>query len=224
MNKSESINELAAALAKAQGTMRGALKDSDNPFFKSKYADLASVVDAIRESFSANGLSYVQTVEPTEKNEAKVGTIICHSSGQWIDCGCVAVPVSKADAQGFGSAITYARRYGLSAAAGVAPEDDDGNAASKAAPRQQSKREVTPPPPPIAEWSEEDYNEAKGILLAYGDYLDKKGLEFEEIETTLQPPRSTIGDERGLDNWKNRFLEYTKRVAKKHGFTDEVKQ
>jgi hypothetical protein len=73
------------------------------------------------------------------------------------------------------------------------------------------------------EWSEEEYAEAKGIVLAFGDYLDKKGMEFDEIETTLQPPRSTIGDERGLDNWKNRFQEYTKRVAKKHGFTDEVK-
>ena len=135
MNKSENINELAAALSKAQGAIRGALKDSDNPFFKSKYADLASVVDAIREAFSSNGIAYVQTVEPSDKNEVRVETILMHSSGQWISCGVLSLPVSKADAQGFGSAITYARRYSLSAAAGVAPEDDDGNAASKAAPK-----------------------------------------------------------------------------------------
>lgn len=134
VNKSESIKELAAALAKAQGKIKGAVKDSSNPFFKSKYADLASVVEAIRAAFSENGLSYVQTVEPSDKEEVRVETVIMHSSGEWICCGVLNVPVSKADAQGFGSALTYARRYGLSAATGVAPEDDDGNAAAKAKP------------------------------------------------------------------------------------------
>lgn len=134
MNKSEQLNELAAALAKAQGQIKGALKDSANPFFKSKYADLSSVVEAIREAFSSNGLSYVQRTEPTEANEVRVETVLLHSSGQWLSAGVLNIPVSKADAQGFGSALTYARRYGLSAAAGVAPEDDDGNEAARAAP------------------------------------------------------------------------------------------
>ena len=134
MNKSESISGLAAALAKAQGAMKGAVKDSANPFFKSKYADLASVVEAIRAAFSANGLSYVQTVQSSELDEVRVETMILHSSGEWISCGVLALPVSKNDAQGYGSALTYARRYSLSAAVGVAPEDDDGNAAVAAKP------------------------------------------------------------------------------------------
>ena len=212
MNKSESINELAAALSKAQGTMRGALKDSDNPFFKSKYADLASVVEAIRESFSANGLSYIQTVEPTEKNEAKVGTTILHSSGQWIDCGCVAVPVSKADAQGFGSAITYARRYGLSAAAGVAPEDDDGNAASKAAPK---KAKDIPEPPPSTEWSEGDRAEARALVFDLADALSAKGVSEDAVKAIIKDRTSDIGDERGLENWKNRLHNYAERCIAK---------
>jgi hypothetical protein len=136
MNKSESISSLAAALAKAQGAMKGAVKDSANPFFKSKYADLASVVEAIRAAFSANGLSYIQTVQPSDRDEVRVETMILHSSGEWISCGVLALPVSKVDAQGYGSALTYARRYSLSAAVGVAPEDDDGNAATMAKPRQ----------------------------------------------------------------------------------------
>jgi hypothetical protein len=136
MNKSESIAGLAAALAKAQGQMKGAIKDSANPFFKSKYADLASVVEAIRAAFSANGLSYIQTVEPSEKDEVRVETTLLHSSGEWISCGVLSLPVSKVDAQGYGSALTYARRYSLSAAVGVAPEDDDGNAASAAKPKK----------------------------------------------------------------------------------------
>ena len=135
MNKSESIAALAASLAKAQGAMKGAVKDSANPFFKSKYADLASVVEAIRAAFSANGLSYIQTLEPSDKDEVRVETTLLHASGEWISCGVLSLPVSKADAQGYGSALTYARRYSLSAAVGVAPEDDDGNAASAAKPK-----------------------------------------------------------------------------------------
>ncbi len=133
MNKSDSIKELAGALAKAQSKIKGALKDSANPFFKSKYADLASVVEAIRGALSENGLAYVQLTIPSDKEEVQVETILMHSSGEWIS-GIIALPVSKADAQGFGSALTYARRYGLSAMVGVAPEDDDGNAAAAAKP------------------------------------------------------------------------------------------
>lgn len=135
MNKSETLKELATALAKAQGKIKGALKDSANPFFKSKYADLSSVVEAIREPLAECGLSYVQIAHDGESC-AKVETLILHSSGEWLSCGITSVPVSKADAQGFGSAMTYARRYSLSAAFGVAPEDDDGNAAAKAAPKE----------------------------------------------------------------------------------------
>lgn len=137
MQKSENIAALAAALAIAQGEMKGAVKDSANPFFKSKYADLASVVEAIRLAFSDNGLSYIQTVEPSDKDEVRVETTILHSSGEWISCGVLALPVSKSDAQGYGSCLTYARRYSLSAAAGVAPEDDDGNAATTAKPTKK---------------------------------------------------------------------------------------
>ena len=144
MNKSEQINELAAALARAQGQMASAKKDSDNPFFKSKYADLASVVEAIRGPFAEHGLSYVQLPIPTEGNVITIETVLMHASGQWIS-SVVDVPVAKADAQGYGSAITYARRYGLQAMAGVAAEDDDGNAAAKAKPRP-TEAEMMPTP------------------------------------------------------------------------------
>lgn len=146
MNKSESIKELAAALAKAQSEIKGALKDQANPFFKNKYADLGSVVEAIRAPLAKYGLAYTQLTEPSEKDEVRVETVILHSSGEWIS-SLLALPVSKVDAQGFGSALTYARRYGLSAAFGVAPEDDDGNAAAKAAPdvaRQVARANVKP--------------------------------------------------------------------------------
>jgi hypothetical protein len=138
MNKSESITNLATALAMAQMNIKGAIKDSNNPFFKSKYADLSSVVEAIRPAFGQCGLSYIQRVEPSDKDEVRVETILLHASGEWLSCGVLNLPVSKADAQGYGSALTYARRYSLAAACGVAPEDDDGNAASgKNAPQKR---------------------------------------------------------------------------------------
>lgn len=133
MDKSESIVELAKALSKAQSQIKGAKKDSANPFFKSSYADLSSVVEAIKEPLTTNGLSYVQ-ISHERENAAAIETLIMHSSGEWLSCGVMSVPVNKADAQGYGSSATYCRRYSLSAAFGVAPEDDDGNAATNAKP------------------------------------------------------------------------------------------
>jgi hypothetical protein len=128
MNKSESITELAKALCKAQSVMGGASKGADNPFFKSKYADLSAVVQAIKEPFSDNGLSYIQF--PIEDN-GRIGieTTLMHDSGEWMT-NSFTVQLDKQNAQGAGSAISYCRRYGLQAIAGIPSEDDDGNSAS----------------------------------------------------------------------------------------------
>jgi len=129
-DKSEQLNELAAALAKAQGKMDSASKDSSNPHFQSKYASLASCWDACREPLSVNGLAVVQRVKQATGQVVVVETLLLHSSGQWLRQD-VRLPVDKPTAQSVGSAITYARRYGLTAMVGIAPDDDDdGNAAS----------------------------------------------------------------------------------------------
>lgn len=129
MNKSETIKNLAAALCKAQSQMGGASKSKNNPFFKSKYADLGAVIEVVKQPFADNGLSYIQF--PIEENgRIGVETILMHESGEWLS-NSFTVQLSKQDAQGAGSAITYCRRYGLQAVAGIPSEDDDGNAASK---------------------------------------------------------------------------------------------
>ena len=125
--QSQTINALASALSKAQGQITGALKDSSNPFFKTKYADLASVWDACRDQLSANGLCVIQTLSNKE-DQIVVVTTLAHSSGEWIR-GELAVKPVKSDPQGIGSAITYARRYTLAAIVGVAQIDDDAEAA-----------------------------------------------------------------------------------------------
>jgi hypothetical protein len=129
MKTSELINELATALSKAQSVMTGAKKGSDNPFFKSKYSDLSEVMEAISEPFADNGLCFVQGAE-FEDGRVAVTTRIMHTSGQWIEA-VTALPPTKNDAQGYGSAISYAKRYGLQALAGVPSVDDDGQDAVK---------------------------------------------------------------------------------------------
>ncbi len=125
--RSENIGNLATALAEAQGKMQGAAKDSANPFFKSRYADLASCWEACRAALSKSGLAVIQTPRATADG-IEVETMLAHSSGEWVS-ETLSLPVQKSDAQGIGSAITYARRYSLCAIVGVAPEDDDGNQA-----------------------------------------------------------------------------------------------
>lgn len=127
MQTSEQIHEIAGALAKAQGAIAGASKDSANPFFKSKYADLASVWDACRGPLSENGIAIIQS--PSAEGAAvTVSTLMVHTSGQWIR-NTLTVSAKEDTPQAIGSAITYLRRYVLQSLAGVAPEDDDAEAA-----------------------------------------------------------------------------------------------
>jgi hypothetical protein len=132
------MNELAKALVKAQAAMSHAAKDSKNPHFKSAYSSLASVIDAVRPHLSANGLAVVQKTHDAEGGVC-VETVIIHESGQEMSCGKLFVPASKQDAQGMGSALSYAKRYSIQAAFCVASEDDDGNAAVKSAPPKVEK-------------------------------------------------------------------------------------
>lgn len=130
------MKDLYAAMAKAFPEIEGASKDKNNPHFKSKYADLGAVVEAIKPALTKNGLFFVQQTHEQEGGVC-VETVVCHSSGESMPLGKLFVPASKQDAQGYGSALTYARRYSLMTAFGVCPEDDDGNAASKPAPQEK---------------------------------------------------------------------------------------
>jgi hypothetical protein len=156
MNRSENIATLAAALCSAQSQIRGAAKDASNPAFRSRYATLASVWDAAREPLTSNGLSVVQVPENSDPGTCTLTTILLHTSGEWIS-STMSVPVlpqvvnkgqdPQHTAQGYGSALTYARRYALAAMCGIAPDDDDddGNAASSKVPASPQKRAEKPP-------------------------------------------------------------------------------
>lgn len=121
---------IAAAFVKAQKGFSPALKTSTNPHFKSKYADLSACVEAVIDALNDNGIGLMQRTFEDETG-VTVETVFIHESGEQLECGKLHVPSNKMDAQGFGSALTYCRRYSLMAACGIAPEDDDANAASK---------------------------------------------------------------------------------------------
>jgi len=146
--KAQVFGNIATALASAQAKMGKALKSANNPHFKSKYADLASVTEACMPALNEAGIAVIQ---PTGEDETGryVETMLIHGpSGEVLKCR-VPLIVQKNDMQGYGSAVTYARRYGLMSMSGIAPEDDDGNAAAKSPPRQQAPKE--PPACAVAE-------------------------------------------------------------------------
>jgi len=122
--------KVAQAFVKAQKAFGPALKSSTNPHFKSRYADLSACVEAVIDALNANGIALMQKTYECQDG-VMVETVFLHESGEVIDCGLLHVPAAKHDPQGFGSAMTYARRYSLMAACGIAPEDDDGNLASR---------------------------------------------------------------------------------------------
>jgi len=140
------MKNIASALVRAQRGFAPALKTSLNPHFRSKYVDLAGCIEAVVDALNAAGIALIQRTSE-DSTGVTVETVFVHESGEMMECGKLHVPASKQDAQGYGSALTYARRYSLMAAAGIAPEDDDGNAASRTLTPKVSatKTDLVPP-------------------------------------------------------------------------------
>lgn len=208
--RSDSIINLAKALCQTQATVEAVKKDANNPFFKSKYADLASIWHAIREALTSNGLSVLQ--EPsTEGNKVRITTTLIHTSGEYVR-SLLEVPALKVDPQGIGSAITYARRYALGAIVGIAPEDDDGNAASGGGDKKPQQRQE--PQRVIPNLKSADQLQADAAAKAFGsDDLPKKqifhydlkkffeGKEYTEIKTYTSKLTKAGGFNLANDLW-----------------------
>lgn len=171
MIHSEQIDQIAKALCAAQAEMKGAIKDSTNPFFNSKYADLESVWEACREPLTKNGLSITQFPTTLEGKPA-LTSMLMHTSGQWMRDTIPLNPV-KNDPQSVGSAITYIRRYSVAGIAGVTQVDDDGNAST-----QQPKRQPvggSGAPKSVAK-TPTDVKAQIGRTGGYNDYVPPAGV------------------------------------------------
>lgn len=136
MKTSESISKISAALVNAQKAITFAAKDATNPHFRNKYADLPAVIEAIKPALNDSGIMFMQTPSPSDAGTLALTTRLVHESGEWIE-DTATMPLPKNDPQGYGSAMTYARRYALAAITGLYQDDDDGNAASGAGAKQQ---------------------------------------------------------------------------------------
>lgn len=165
MKTSETIDLLAKAMAEAQNKIKPAAKDGLNPHFKSKYTSIASVWESLRDPMTSNGLTVWQDVTTNERG-VSVETRIVHSSGQWVEFGPLTMPVSKQDAQGFGSVISYSKRYALCAAIGIvsSDEDDDANSAVN-----KNTGEVKNPPKEIIPLTQFQIDQIKGLEDAIED-------------------------------------------------------
>ena len=163
------MKSIATALASAQMNMGKALKQANNPHFRSKYADLGNVMDACLPALNEAGIAVIQPAGEDEHGRF-VDTILIHGESGESLASRVPLIVQKNDMQGYGSAVTYARRYGLMAMAGIAPEDDDGNAASKAAPKREAPKKV----------SAEQFQTIKGLLDVTGTD-EAKFYEFVKV-------------------------------------------
>lgn len=186
--QSESIKNIATALAKVQGEMEHAKKAEDNPYFKSKYADLPAVIDVARKLLASNGLSVTQLTDVDDNGKISMVTQLMHSSGEWIR-GYYPVNPVKNDPQNVGSAVTYARRYSFCAITGVAAigEDDDGNKASGVGEKEPEQKGVFGNPKELATYTE---NSIRAIEKAKSqdELKDLRELEMAKRHALKQSP------------------------------------
>jgi len=208
MKMSESITAIAPALVKAQALIEDAVKDSSNPAFRSKYADLSAVLAVIREPMAMNDLCVLQSPARAEGG-VEVETLILHKSGEWISQNCF-IPINKWDAHGTGSGITYGRRYGLMSIFCIGTEDDDGNTAVE---RPAAPKQLSAPPKQIVmapkqlEIRAEAKEAAKKGIDAFRDYY--KGLSPEARQVLqgefLNEVRSIASnaDKKEIENERN---------------------
>lgn len=186
MKTSESVKEFMTAFVKAQQEITFAKKDAMNPHLKSKYADLPEVIDAIKVCLNSNGIAYIQTPEESETaGVLRMTTRLMHVSGEWIE-SVMSMPISKTDAQGYGSGLTYARRYSLAAITGLYQDDDDGYAASRHAQANKPKEKL----------SDDRFNKAIEAIKA-GKYNIAKMAEFDltdKQQSTLADIEASLGE------------------------------
>jgi hypothetical protein len=184
------MKEIASALVKAQKEFGPALKSSTNPAFRSRYADLSACVEAVIDALNNNDIFMMQPTHECD-NGVIVETIFIHSSGEQISSGKLHVPATKHDAQGYGSALTYARRYSLMTACCIAPEDDDGAAASKpkappAKPVAQSAAPAKASPPPAKIEGKEGPWQLKVSIEPEGEFSDWAGIVMDATKLGLE--------------------------------------
>lgn len=211
MNKSDSIKNLASALCAFQGKVTNPPKSADNPFFKSKYTPLDVLVDTAKPLLKENGLSYVQSCNGDGLN-ISVTTLLMHNSGEWIEIGPLTLKADKQTAQGAGSAITYARRYSLAAALGLASdEDDDGNSASGNKDKSSNKYQSQSG----SNFQKQDKTLSDAQLKRLYTIANKAGYEADKVKSQVQKTYGVEVKNMTKEQYDQVCVAYEQIVAKK---------
>lgn len=202
------MKNIAAALIKAKKAFSPALKDKTNPAFRSKYADLGACLEAVNDALLDNGIALFQETFEDQGGGVTVQTVLLHESGETIHSGKLHLPATKQDAQGYGSALTYARRYSLMSVCGIAPEDDDGNAAVKA--KHQAATSMVPE---LEAAIEHERQKKQGVMDAVLRDIDldpatRNGLtKLAARIAPMSPPEAfDVIEDNGLDADEKTFL------------------
>ena len=189
----ENCTDLFTALIKAQSEMGSAVKDAKNPHFRSRYASLAAVIDAVIPVLNANGVGVLQ-LPSIEGNEVRLTTILMHSSGQRLSSTVGAPLGKKQDAQAVGSAITYLRRYSLQSIMGLPVEDDDGNAASRRQPQRRQVPEKSAPTVADKAFAAVRLEAAKDWAALIAAELEAAGLTVQQFNVwAMKSNRQPLG-------------------------------
>jgi len=191
------MDKIAKALVKAQKEFAPALKTATNPHFRSKYVGLDGCIEAVIDALNNNGLFLMQKSHECDDG-VKVETIFIHESGETITGGILHVPAAKPDAQGYGSALTYARRYSLMAACGIAPEDDDGNSSVKATATQATE------------------NTRKQLQALTPEQGAVEYTKWMQVKSLLVDEDGHPDNERVTDEW-GKLASNVRTAIKKHG-------
>lgn len=208
MKTSETIKEIAAALAKAQGAIKGAPKTSENPFFNSSYADLESVREAIRVPLSENGLAFVQDVATADGGQYYLSAKIMHISGEYIEFGPMRVPAKEGTPQAVKSAVTYMRRTQILSMFGMSEADDDAEAAEgRQQPKKPMKQQGPPPdvfdlPPDVGSY-EFKFGKFKGQKLkdiSQQDLTNYCNYIVQKAEMDQKPIQGTVKEALDMAN------------------------
>jgi len=221
MKSSEQINELAKALSAFQGEVENASKSASNPFFKSKYADLAEVLNTVRPLMSKHGLALAQFPSyegNSEQGIVSVETVLMHSSGQWMSCVTSSPVKGKVDSQVIGSATTYCRRYPAASILGIAQEDDDGNASSgkgtTGATTDKPKDHESEKPKAIV-WADTETQEWNTLLEKIGNSLrvQNKLDELEDFTTKVTNAKANYPANLVLPQLRTREKEFAAQTT-----------
>lgn len=210
------MQSIAKAMVKAQKEFGPALKTATNPHFRSKYADLSACVEAVIGALNNNGIALIQNTHECADGVV-VETVFLHESGETLSTGKLHVPASKKDAQGYGSAMTYARRYSLMAACGIAPEDDDGNAAARSNKVADAiiKADVKPMAGAGQDLTQEQADKVSQVASKVLDWINSGSIE----DAVAEKENAALNTEETLYFWT--FFDSKQKTAMKNEFSKQ---